>query len=54
MKEHIHDIAYVKDVLVEAVNITFWEWKDSSKIIYWRWPQHYMKEAKTGSKVKIV
>ncbi len=42
-----------RDVLQRVCHATFWEWKDGSALIFWRWPLNQQKIAMSGHPIWV-
>ena len=45
-ERHLNKLAII-ECLTRAANSTFWEWKDGSRLLFWRW-EHWWKSARDG------
>jgi hypothetical protein len=43
------NIAAVRDCVTRCANSTWWEWRDGSRLLFWRWPLAWRLEARDGS-----
>jgi hypothetical protein len=41
--------AAVRDCVARCANSTWWEWADGSRLLFWRWPLAWRKEARDGA-----
>ena len=49
--EFMEDLVAARDCLTYTGKSTWWEWKAGSRLLFWRWPEHFTKEARDGIKV---
>ena len=47
------DLVAGREILFRCCNSSFWEWKKGSRLIFWRWPKEFRREARDGSEVYI-
>ena len=40
----------IADCITRAVNSTWWDWSDGSRLFFWRWPDPWRLEARDGAK----
>lgn len=47
------ETAAARDAIGRIANSTWWEWKDGSRCLHWRWPEWYQETIRDGLKVWI-
>jgi hypothetical protein len=43
------DTLAVRDCIARCSNATWWEWSDGSRLLFWRWPMAWRREARDGA-----
>jgi hypothetical protein len=41
----------IRECITRAANSNWWEWKDGSRLFFWRWPVLWQDEARNGAKI---
>jgi hypothetical protein len=39
----------MRDCVTRCANLTWWEWADGSRLLFWRWPAAWRREARDGA-----
>jgi hypothetical protein len=39
----------IRDCVMRCANSTWWDWKDGSRLFFWRWPKLWWLEARDGA-----
>ena len=53
IREMEKDIIAAREVMYRCCESTFWEWDAGSRLIFWRWPKSFQKEARDGTPIFI-
>ena len=47
------DLVAGRDAISRCCKSTFWEWDHGSRLLFWRWPKAFRKEARDGTRVFV-